>query len=113
MRRVIGLTVVTLLLGACFPWQAGEDPAGVRLKARASAVAVAIQRYDHDHRRFPTSLQQLVPLYLAALPSEPKFHYDTKHGFLSFTYSPTWPQGGQVSCSCKLGSTEFQCGGYL
>src|SRR5690242_8542143 len=104
--RAISFASAALLLSGCFPWQAGGDPAGARLKAKASLVAIAIRRYHQDHGRFPVFLQQLVPRYLAILPSEPKLRIDSKHGDLVFWYDPSWPQSGEIVCSCKLGETE-------
>jgi hypothetical protein len=100
-------------LTGCFPWQPGVDPEGTRLRERASSVAAAVRRFHHDHQRFPSSLEALIPVYLVALPKEPQLRYNSKSGELAFTYSPSWPQAGEVSCSCSGGSTEFHCVGYL
>ena len=113
MTRRISVLLFAVVLGGCFPWQPGADPEGARLRARASSVAAAVGRFHEERGRFPASLQELVPSYLPALPKEPEISYNTKRGSLSFTYTPSWPQAGQVSCSCKVGSTEFHCAGYL
>lgn len=42
-----------------------------RLEAEATLVALAVERFRHDHARLPNTLDQLVPAYLAALPADP------------------------------------------
>ena len=113
MRRLLVLAASTVALTGCLMGQPGADAKGRRLQASASVVAVAIKRYHRDHHRFPPSLQQLVPSYVSAIPAKPELLFDLKHKLLTYSYTPSWPQAGEVICSCALGETEFQCVGTL
>jgi hypothetical protein len=43
----------------------------MRLEAAATTVALALHRYHAHHAAFPDTLEQLVPTYLTAIPTDP------------------------------------------
>ena len=104
---------VVALISACAVWPAGSDPRGRELKANGEAVLTALARYQQQHGRFPTSLAELAPSYLPAVPARPELRFNPVLGSVSFVYSPSWPQSGQVSCSAEVGAAEWSCHGYI
>lgn len=105
--------VVCFILSACAMWPAGDDPNGSQLNSHASLVLMALNKFQVEHGRPPQSFSELVPAYLTALPSVPELMLDVKNKLLVFNYLPSWPQSGQVSCSARIGTTEWKCHGYI
>jgi hypothetical protein len=78
------LLAAGLLVVACrcqldvFWW--AEDRAFAALAARSEPLIQALERYRADHQRYPESLEDLVPAYLASVPATgwcvcPRYHY--------------------------------------
>ena len=107
------LSLAVLGLSGCFPWEPGADPKGKSLVEAAAPLAVAVERFRAERGSYPVSLGELVPAYLTELPSIPDLSYQAEDGSLRFTYSPTWPQAGQVNCFSGGQSEGFLCQGYL
>jgi hypothetical protein len=107
------LMAVVLALAGCFSWDPGEDPAGKKLLAEADPVAKALKHFHESKGAYPRTLADLVPVYIPRLPSEPELLYDLTAGSIRFTYSPSWPQAGQISCFFAMPSEGFLCHGYL
>jgi len=100
-------------LSGCAVWRAGEDPKGKELKEAAAPVLQAIQDYRQQNGRYPDKLEDLVPVFLKQLPSEPRLWYNQKDERVLFNYSPTWPEPGEVTCSTALESPAWRCSGYI
>jgi hypothetical protein len=60
----------------------------VLAERRLTAVALACQLYRLDHGEFPKTLEQLVPAYLRALPSDPFFADGRPIGYSIKTHAP-------------------------
>jgi hypothetical protein len=105
--------VASILLCSCALWLPGEDPKGAELKTRATPVLIALNRFHQEIRTLPGSLSELAPRYIQMLPAELLLRLDTKNELLIFTYSPTWPQAGKISCSAHIGLQEWNCGTYI
>jgi hypothetical protein len=104
---------ILVSVSSCMFWQAGGDPYGKKLLAQSAPVLVATIEFNKDKGHYPTALQELVPNYLPVIPVEPKLRFDDYSGYISFIYTPTWPQSGQIECRAKFGDTAFNCLGYL
>ena len=90
-----------LVLGVGLGWRAHE--AGQRrLVARGDLIVDAVLRYEADSSHSPATLQELVPRYLAELPT-------TGSGaFHEWRYTPdTDKPGGRWHLSVHTGSTIF------
>lgn len=110
--RIFSL-LACLILSACAVWPIGKDRNGAQLKTSASSVLIALNQFQIEHGRLPLSLAELVPTYLTVLPFVPELTLDAKNGLLIFSYSPSWPHAGQVSCFAFVGSTEWKCHRYI
>lgn len=108
LRHVAGPALL-FLLAACAGMPAGEDQAGMELKAASSKVLVALAQFRQERGRYPTSLYELVPRYLPELPDEPILHINDDTGTVGFAYSRGYPKLGRVTCSAKLGTAEWRC----
>jgi len=98
------------LLAACASLPAGEDEAGVELKAKSAKVLTAIAQFGRERGRYPTSMYELVPRYLPELPDEPILHINDDTGTVGFVYSrPGFPGLTRISCSTRLGTAEWHC----
>jgi hypothetical protein len=102
-----------VLFAGCFPWRPGNDSQGSGLRQKAKPVLEALVQFEKEHGHFPTAPSQLMPKYLLGWPTEPKVQFDDYTGHIRFTYSPSWPQSGQVECVAKFGQLEFSCHGYM
>ena len=114
MNRASILLLTIAFLQSCAIWEAGEDPAGKEYRAEAKLIDSALVQYQNDKGILPTKLKELVPTYLNVLPKmAEKVFYSAKKGSLSYTYSPSWPQLGKISCSTEIGSGKWGCNGYI
>ncbi len=113
MSRAIGIVLVTVaLLAACATIAPGEDPLGQQLKEPATKVLTAIDQFKQERGRYPSSLYELMPKYIDALPAEPSLRIDEYSQMLKFAYSREWPQLGRIVCVARFGSTEWNCEEY-
>lgn len=60
--------MLVVVSGACERYDASRDEA---LKQNLTAMRSAISRFHSDNGRYPASLEELVPKYLPAVPSDP------------------------------------------
>lgn len=58
----------------------------MRLEAAATTVALALHRYHAHHATFPDTLDQLVPTYLTAIPTDP---FDLNDGPIKYLRTAT------------------------
>ena len=107
------IAVSLLALTGCAVWKPGEDPSGISLKEKASVLLFAIRQFHKDNGQYPTSLSELTPKYIQSLSGQPEFIYSKEKKTVLFTYSPSWPQAGRVSCSAVIGETTWNCVGYI
>ncbi|HZP11080.1 MAG TPA: hypothetical protein VFB36_01530, partial [Nevskiaceae bacterium] len=70
------------------------------------------EAYKKDHGRYPTSLYELPPKYIANLPDEPTLRLDEYSGTMRFAYSREWPHPGRVVCVAVLGAHDWKCDEY-
>jgi len=110
MRQLLPVAF-SVLLAACALWPAGEDPKGKELKAQATPVLAALARYFKDKGEYPSSLHELVPRYLPAVPFAVGLRLDRDTKMIAFGYAPSWPQSGRVACTARLGDREWSCQG--
>ncbi len=108
MKQVLALAAC-LALSGCATYAAGEDPEGQKLQAAGIQVLKAVHDYMDDTSREPTNLQQLVPKYLPAIPTEPKILFDPKSGYLLFEYVQGGPTGMKVECRALVGQEDWAC----
>lgn len=108
MRGQAPLLLSLCLLG-CAIAPAGEDAKGKGLRAEAEPVLAALRAYNKDHRAYPSSLYELVPRYLAAVPFQPGMRYDPDAGVVAFAYSHSFPRDGGVVCAARLGELTWSC----
>lgn len=114
MNRAYLLLFITALLQSCAIWEVGEDPAGKNYRAEAELIDNALIKYKNDTGVLPIRLKELIPSYLGKLPSvAEKGFYSAKEGSLTYTYSPSWPQSGKISCGSVIGSGKWSCNGYI
>ena len=107
---IAGMTV--LLTVSCATVVPGEDEKGKSYFEPANKVLDAIEAYKKDQGRYPTSLFELPPKYIDALPDEPTLRLDEYSGTMRFAYSREWPNPGRVVCVAVLGSHEWKCDEY-
>lgn len=108
MRGQAPLLLSLCLLG-CAIAPAGEDPKGKGLRAEADPVLAALRAYNKDHRAYPSSLYELVPRYLEAVPFQPGMRYDRDAGVVAFVYSRPFPYDSNVVCMARLGEFTWSC----
>ena len=81
---------------------------------QAIAIIASLERYKAENGLLPSSLDELVPKYMNALPKVSRvLRYSSNTQSLGYTYTPSWPQPGQISCSTVIGSNEWSCHGYI
>ena len=81
-----------------------KDFANSRTQNGILLVAIALQGYHADHKRYPDTLQQLVPEYLPALPADPfatngsfRYHLDAGDQYTMYSIGPNGiDDGGRV-----------------
>jgi len=113
LRNAFGIPFACAALAACVVYPVGQDADGLNLRRDANRVMMAIEQWNHDKRRFPRTLGDLVPRYLPSLPDTPKLTYHPGDGSLSFRYVPTWPQLRPVWCSSVGDTTNWVCAEHL
>ena len=109
MLKLMSFVALSLLLSACAPYAPGEDKKGLQMQGIGVQVLVALRTYMDDNAREPQTLQQLVPKYLPAIPTEPEIHYDPRGGRLEFSYQQAETNGMLVNCHAALGETQWTC----
>ena len=112
MRTLVFLLTL-LTLTSCSTYAPGEDQKGQALQAAAAQVLVAVQAYMDDNSRPPRTLQDLVPKYIKALPTEPLINYDLKGSRLDFLYQQDGANGSKVACHAAIGETQWVCIGVF
>jgi hypothetical protein len=77
----------------------------VRAERRIAAVSLAAQLFRGDHRRWPTTLDELVPQYLPAVPTDPF----TDGAPLGYVVKPgALPDGGdRPLVFCRSGEIDY------
>ena len=101
------------VLCSCAISPIGEDPRGLELKSKADSVLRALNKFHEEKGQLPVTLAELAPVYLSALPVKPELVLDAKNSLLRFSYAPSWPQPGQVSCTAKVRTNIWNCHGYI
>jgi len=114
MNRHIQILIFIFFLSGCAVWPLGEDPKGNDYRVEANALVASLVKYKTDNGELPPSLNLLVPEYIPVLPEVANFaFYSKEKGSLMYSYSPSWPQLGQTSCSTVIGSGKWGCHGYI
>ena len=101
--------ILLLALAACSNMPPGQDARGAEMRFAATPVLEAIGRFKHDRERYPSSLYELIPDYLSALPKEPGVHFDQYIGVAEFYYSPEWPPNTRYVCTATLEAPDWVC----
>jgi hypothetical protein len=109
MKRIVLASVAAAIFAGCSVWPVDQDPKGMNYRRDADRVIDALASYRHDKGTFPSSLNALMPTYLAALPEEPVLAYEPADGPLSYRYTPSWPQLRPVWCRSVGDTTEWRC----
>jgi hypothetical protein len=115
-RRLAAIAL--LVLGGCgsfarSPWPAGDDPHGRDLKARAAPIVAALQRYRADTGHWPAHLFELEPKYLSPLPDGLNMDYQPDKARFAFSYQPSAPTPGMVTCATAIDAVAWDCYGYI
>ena len=110
-QRALPLLLMVLVV-ACAHVAPGADEKGKLYFEPANRVLDAIEAYKKDQGRYPTSLYELPPKYIEALPDEPTLRLDEYSGTMRFAYSREWPDPGRVVCVAVLGSHDWKCDDY-
>ena len=98
-----------LSLAGCASYGPGEDSYGRILQGNGEDVLAAARNYMDETTRVPKNLEDLVPKYLKAVPTEPKIEYDRKTSTFYFTYQQKGPNGMSVTCHALLGQLQWVC----
>jgi hypothetical protein len=113
-RAAILLAIITsATLAACAVYPVGQDADGLDLRRDANRVMMALEDWHRAKGNFPRTLDQLVPQYLPAVPTEPVLRYRPADGSLAFRYVPSWPQLRPVWCSSVGNTTNWVCAEHL
>jgi hypothetical protein len=108
MRMFVLLAAAAVLAG-CSVWPVDQDPKGMDYRRDANRVIGALQSYHLAHGNFPSTLGELTPAYMAALPDGPELAYHSSDGSLEYHFVPSWPQLRPVWCASVGNSTEWKC----
>lgn len=108
----VGLLLLIASLGACSMWAPGDDPKGREMRRTADQLLVALEAFQSRNGRLPSDLEELVPTYVGTIPQEPQFSLNNQ-GALIYSYTPSWPAMGRISCGARVGSREWKCAGYV
>jgi len=108
MKKLL-LLALTLSLSGCAAYGPGEDDYGRVLQGTGEDVLQAARSYMDDTTRVPNTLNDLVPKYLKALPTEPAVQYDRKNSTLFFIYQQKGANGMSVTCHALLGQLQWVC----
>src|ERR1051325_7677669 len=106
------LFLVAMIFAGCASIEPGQDDKGKTYFEPANKVLDAAEHFKKDQGRYPTSLYELVPKYIAELPDEPTLRLDEYSGTMRFAYSREWPNPGRVVCTAVLGSHDWSCDDY-
>jgi hypothetical protein len=116
-RPALALTLAAFLGGCALfarsPWPTGEDPHGRDLKGRAAPIVAALQRFRADAGHWPAHLFELEPKYVPVLPDGLKLDYEPDETRLKFTYQPTAPATGMVTCATAIDALAWDCYRYF
>lgn len=108
MKNFLVLALLFILTG-CSTYAPGEDDYGRRLQGEGEEVLVAFRTAMDETGHVPRTLQELVPTYLAALPTEPQIFYTPKTGSLDFEYDQPGRNNLHVHCHALVGQTQWVC----
>lgn len=111
--QYLRILILSILLSSCAIWAPGKDPRGKEIVANANLVLAALNKYTDENSMYPKSLKDLVPGYIQVIPKDPSMLYKANEGSIFFTYSPSWPQQGNVACGANIGQKSVGCNGYL
>lgn len=107
MKKLLLLALI-LSLSGCAAYGPGEDDYGRTLQGTGEDVLQAARTYMDDTTHVPNSLNDLVPKYLKALPTDPVIQYDRKNSTLFFNYLQK-PSNTLVTCHALLGQLQWVC----
>jgi hypothetical protein len=114
MARYFCIIFVVASCAGCAVWPVGDDPKGREYRIQAESIIGLLERYQQEKGEFPPSLSVLVPAYAVSLPDITDIlQYSPETKSMGYTYTPSWPQPGQISCSTLIGSGEWSCHGYI
>lgn len=114
MARYFCIIFFVASCAGCAVWPAGEDPKGREYRIQTESIIDLLKRYRQEKGELPTSLDMLVPAYADSLPHVSEIlQYSPKTKSIGYTYTPSWPQPGQISCSTLIGSGKWSCHGYI
>ena len=103
------LATALLALGGCQVGPVNQDPSGMNYRRNADRVVEAIQAYKHDKGTWPSSLAELTPTYISAIPDDPHLDYHPYDGSVLYHFIPQWPQLRPVYCQSVGATTEWRC----
>lgn len=109
MKKTLSALAALLALSGCSTYGPGEDDYGRQLQGEGETVLAAFRSAMDDTGHVPSSLQQLVPTYLPALPKEPAIVYTPKTGSLDFEYDQGGSRGLHVHCHALVGQLQWVC----
>lgn len=107
-RPVLWVLVIVVLLGCVgsiylYATIFAVDAASLEQgQVRAYELLMALQRYEHNNDRFPSTVEELVPEYLEAIP-RPARRYP-------YTYTACSGGGGYILYFRLAGSNDTWCG---
>ena len=108
MKKLLPLAL-TLMLTSCAAYGPGEDDYGRILQGTGEDVLQAARTYMDETARVPNSINDLVPKYLRAVPTDPNIQYDRKTSTFYFIYTQKGKGGLQVTCHALLGQLQWVC----
>lgn len=114
MAKYIYIIFLVASCAGCAVWPAGDDPKGREYRTEAEFIIELLEMYRQENGDLPNSLNMLVPTYTDSLPSVAEIlSYSPETKSMRYTYTPSWPQPGQISCSTKIGNGKWSCHGYI
>ena len=113
-RELLVLIVVVVALAGCPP--PGQGPAARNGYSACGPAINALAAYHAEHGTYPGRLEDLVPRYLARVPTKAEsrlesIRYEPKASedyFLEFRYVGP----GMNYCDYSPASAKWKCGGY-
>ncbi|HEY4128290.1 MAG TPA: hypothetical protein VGN70_09615 [Gammaproteobacteria bacterium] len=109
MKKFLLIFALALSLSSCAAYGPGEDDYGRILQGTGEDVLQAARSYMDETTRVPNSLNDLIPRYLKALPTDPNIQYDRKTSTLYFVYRQKGTGGYDVTCHALLGQLQWVC----
>lgn len=106
---IVATALAALVLCACATVPPGEDPLGQQMREQALPVLLALAAYHKDKGTHPTSLYELTPRYMKALPLRPNIDFDRVSGQVGFVYERAGWRFRQVACKAETGQVEWDC----